>query len=117
MRELIRRLAHLEPTDAPVLSVYLDMRPHGTEPALRPALMFLKERLRAIEKTLWVTLHGMVDQRSQREAAERAVQRIAGMRGVSNAIMVRAQQRDADEGQAVSTETRTAAIAPRRRMA
>jgi peptide chain release factor subunit 1 len=53
MRELIRRLAHLEPTDVPVLSVYLDMRPHGTEPALRPALLFLKERLRAIEKTLW----------------------------------------------------------------
>jgi BON domain len=49
----IRRLAHLDPTDAPVLSIYLDMRPHGTEPALRPALTYLKERLRAIEKTLW----------------------------------------------------------------
>ena len=53
MRELIRRLAGLGPGDAPVLSVYLDMRPHGTEPALRPGLLLLKERLRAIEKTLW----------------------------------------------------------------
>src|SRR2546423_7616800 len=53
MRELIRCLADLGPGDAPVLSVYLDMRPHGTEPALRPGLLLLKERLRAIEKTLW----------------------------------------------------------------
>ena len=53
MRELLRRLAGLGPGDAPVLSVYLDMRPHGTEPALRPGLLLLKERLRAIEKTLW----------------------------------------------------------------
>jgi hypothetical protein len=53
MRELIRRLADLGPGDAPVLSVYLDMRPHGTEPALRPGLLLLKERLRTIEKTLW----------------------------------------------------------------
>jgi nucleotide-binding universal stress UspA family protein len=64
------------------------------------------QRIRSTVSNGWVMLHGMVDQRSQREAAERAVQCIAGMRGVSNAIMVCAQQRDADEGQAVSTETR-----------
>src|SRR5262249_5223135 len=53
MRELIRRLAHLEPVDAPVLSIYLDVRPQETAPTIRPGLLFLEERLRAIEKTLW----------------------------------------------------------------
>src|SRR5689334_19745066 len=53
MRKLIRRLAHMEPVDAPVLSIYLDMRPQETAPTIRPGLLFLEERLRAIEKTLW----------------------------------------------------------------
>jgi hypothetical protein len=53
MRELIRRLADREPVDAPVLSIYLDMRPQETAPTIRPGLLFLEERLRAIEKTLW----------------------------------------------------------------
>jgi protein required for attachment to host cells len=51
---LIRRLAALEPGEVPVLSVYLDMRPHATgeRPALRSGLVVLKDRLREIEKTL-----------------------------------------------------------------
>lgn len=53
IHELIRRLAQLEPVAAPMLSVYLDMRPQQTEPALRPGLLVLEDRLRAIEKTLW----------------------------------------------------------------
>lgn len=52
--ELLRTLAHLDPGDALVLSVYLDLRPHATgeNPAVRPAHIILKDRLRTIEKTL-----------------------------------------------------------------
>lgn len=52
--ELLLKLARLDPGDALVLSVYLDMRPHttGENPAVRPALIVLKDRLREIEKTL-----------------------------------------------------------------
>ncbi len=50
---LLRRLAELEPVDAPVLSIYLDMRPHaiGGRPALRDGVLMLNDRLREIEKT------------------------------------------------------------------
>jgi peptide chain release factor subunit 1 len=46
-------LAELEPGELPVLSVYLDMRPHATgeSPALRADIVMLKDRLREIEKT------------------------------------------------------------------
>lgn len=52
--ELLRTLARVEPGDALVLSIYLDLRPHttGENPAVRPAQIILKDRLRAIEKTL-----------------------------------------------------------------
>jgi hypothetical protein len=74
--------------------------------AVRTALelqeMVPHERIRTTVCDGCVTLHGTVDQRSQREAAERAVRRIAGMQGVTNAIAVQAQQLDADEdGQSV----------------
>jgi ribosomal protein L30E len=54
VRHLLRRLASFDPGDALVLSVYLDMRPHATgeNPAQRTGLTVLKDRLRAIEKTL-----------------------------------------------------------------
>lgn len=50
---LLRRLAELEPVDAPVLSIYLDMRPHttGGRPALRDNVLMLDDRLRELEKT------------------------------------------------------------------
>lgn len=52
--QLLRTLARLEPGDALVLSVYLDLRPHmtGANPTVRPAHIVLKDRLREIEKTL-----------------------------------------------------------------
>ena len=52
--ELIRSLARLNPGDALVLSIYLDLRPHttGENPAVRAARVVLKDRLRDIEKTL-----------------------------------------------------------------
>lgn len=50
---LLRRLAELAPVDAPVLSIYLDMRPHalGGRPALRDNVLMLGDRLRQLEKT------------------------------------------------------------------
>jgi hypothetical protein len=54
MRELLRRLAEVEPTHLPVLSVYLDWRPHATgeSPGPQSGEVVLKDRLRQIEKTL-----------------------------------------------------------------
>lgn len=52
VRDLLRQLAKFDPGDALVLSVYLDMRPHGDSPAIRPSLIMLTDRFRQIEKTL-----------------------------------------------------------------
>lgn len=52
VRDLLRKLANFDPGDVLVLSVYLDMRPHGDNPTLRPALTMLADRFRQIEKTL-----------------------------------------------------------------
>ncbi len=52
VRDLLRQLAKFDPGDALVLSVYLDMRPHGDSPAIRPSLIMLSDRFRQIEKTL-----------------------------------------------------------------
>jgi ribosomal protein L30E len=52
VRDLLRKLANFDPDDALVLSVYLDMRPHGDSPAIRPSLIALTDRFRQIEKTL-----------------------------------------------------------------
>ena len=52
VRELLRQLANFDPGDALVLSVYLDMRPHGDSPAIRPSLIVLTDRFRQLEKTL-----------------------------------------------------------------
>jgi hypothetical protein len=53
VRRALRALAELEPGKLPVLSVYLDMRPHATgeNPGLRAGTVILKKRLREIEKT------------------------------------------------------------------
>jgi peptide chain release factor subunit 1 len=54
VRDLMRRLAELEPGELPVISAYLDLRPQATgqNPAVRSGLIVLKDRLREIEKTL-----------------------------------------------------------------
>jgi peptide chain release factor subunit 1 len=54
VRDLLRRLADREPTDLPVLSIYLDMRQHATgeSPGRRASLTILRDRLRDIEATL-----------------------------------------------------------------
>ncbi len=52
-KELIKKLAEFEPTEMPVLSVYLDMRPQATggNPGIRSGEIVLKDRLHVIEKT------------------------------------------------------------------
>lgn len=49
----MRKLAEFEPTEMPVLSVYLDVRPQetGENPGIRSGEIVLKDRLNEIEKT------------------------------------------------------------------
>ena len=47
------------------------------------------EKLQVTVSAGWVTLHGDVEWEYQRRAAERAVGRLTGVRGVSNGITVR----------------------------
>ncbi|MGW3605978.1 BON domain-containing protein [Micromonospora sp. NPDC005161] len=47
------------------------------------------EKLQVTVSAAWVTLHGEVEWEYQRRAAERAVTRLTGVRGVSNGITVR----------------------------
>ena len=53
VQRALRMLAEVEPGELPLLSAYLDMRPHATgeNPALRAGTVILKNRLREIEKT------------------------------------------------------------------
>jgi peptide chain release factor subunit 1 len=52
--DLLRRLAEREPSDLPVLSIYLDMRPQATgqSPGRRASLTVLKDRFSEIERAL-----------------------------------------------------------------
>ena len=54
LRDLIRRLAEIESPDAPMVSVYLDLRPEsgGDDPTRIPAMIVLKDRLLEIEQSL-----------------------------------------------------------------
>ena len=54
MRDLLQRLADRAPTELPVLSAYLDMRPEGDgqSPGRRSAQVVLRDRLREIERTV-----------------------------------------------------------------
>ena len=51
--DLMKKLAEFEPTEMPVLSVYLDARPQATgeSPGIRSGEIVLKDRLHEIEKT------------------------------------------------------------------
>lgn len=54
LQDLMRRLADVVSPDAPVLSVYVDVRPeaHGERPAARPQLITVRDQLNAIERGL-----------------------------------------------------------------
>jgi peptide chain release factor subunit 1 len=52
LRDILRRVAEVESPDAPVLSVYLDLRPEaqGDDPGRRSGLTVLRDRLREIAR-------------------------------------------------------------------
>jgi hypothetical protein len=55
LQAALRRLAEVDAGDIPLLSIYLDMRPHATgqSPGRRAGLVVLRGRLREIERTYW----------------------------------------------------------------
>jgi osmotically-inducible protein OsmY len=57
--------------------------------AIKSQLPFSYEKIKVVVKNGWVTLEGDVEWNYQREAAERAVRRLTGIKGVSNLIQVK----------------------------
>jgi osmotically-inducible protein OsmY len=57
--------------------------------ALKAQLPYSWEVIKAVVKNGWVTLEGTVEWRYQRERAESAVERIKGVKGVTNSIQVK----------------------------
>jgi osmotically-inducible protein OsmY len=57
--------------------------------AIKLWLPFSYERIQVIVKNGWITLEGEVEWNYQREAAENAVRRLRGVRGISNFIQVK----------------------------
>src|SRR5579863_8201635 len=78
VRDLLRQLAAFDPGDTLVLSVYLDLRPHGGSPAIRPSLMVLKDRFRAIEKPLLPRGAALDNFRSDANGVQRFLDEHAG---------------------------------------
>ena len=54
--------------------------------AIKNQLPFSYERIKVIAKNGWVTLEGEAEWNYQREAAERAVRRVRGIKGITNKI-------------------------------
>lgn len=60
--------------------------------ALQGTVTVPYERIQVTVADRWVTLKGVVDHWSQREAIERVVRRLAGVRGCHSAITVRGRR-------------------------
>lgn len=74
-KELIKKLAEFKPTEMPVLSVYLDMRPQktGGNPGIRSGEVVLKDRLHEIEKTYLPRGENLDSFRADREKIQKFV--------------------------------------------
>lgn len=74
LRRLMRRLAEIDSADAPVLSIYLDVRPgaHGEAPARRPQLVVMRDRLREVADTY-------LPHSPERESLDADARRVAAM--------------------------------------
>ncbi len=74
--DLMRKLADFPPTEMPVLSVYLDMRPQATgrNPGVRSGEIVLKDRLHEIEKTYLPRGADLDSFRADRERIENFVE-------------------------------------------
>jgi osmotically-inducible protein OsmY len=57
--------------------------------ALKAQLPYSWEAIKAVIKNGWVTLEGQVEWHYQRERAENAIERIKGIKGVTNSIQVK----------------------------
>jgi osmotically-inducible protein OsmY len=57
--------------------------------ALKAQLPFSSEHIKVVVENAWVTLEGQVEWQYQKHAAEKAVQRIKGVKGVTNAILLK----------------------------
>jgi osmotically-inducible protein OsmY len=57
--------------------------------ALKSQLPISSENIKVIVKNGWVTLEGEAEWQYQRQTAEKAVRRIKGVKGVSNAILLK----------------------------
>jgi osmotically-inducible protein OsmY len=57
--------------------------------ALKSQLPFSSEPIKVVVKNGWVTLEGQVEWKYQKNTAENAVRRIKGVKGVTNAIVLK----------------------------
>ena len=64
---------------------------HDAVAALKARLRYSYEEIKVIVRDGWVTLEGEVELHYQREAAEHAVRRIPGVKGISNQITLKPQ--------------------------
>ena len=64
---------------------------HDAVAALKARLRYSYEGIKVIVRDGWVTLEGEVELHYQREAAEHAVRRIPGVKGISNQITLKPQ--------------------------
>jgi osmotically-inducible protein OsmY len=62
---------------------------HAVRQALAADVLVPDERIQSTVDGGWITLHGTVDRWHERDAAERAVRHLAGVRGVVNRLLVR----------------------------
>jgi peptide subunit release factor 1 (eRF1) len=76
-QELFQKLSVFAAADALVLSIYLDMSLNGERPAQSTAMVALKDRLRAIEKTLLPRNLLLDDFREDRKKVQRYLQMYA----------------------------------------
>jgi osmotically-inducible protein OsmY len=70
---------------------------HAIREVLEWDVLVPEERLHSTVSEGWVTLEGEVDTQSQREDAEDAIERLAGVRGVNNQIVVKSKMRPSAE--------------------
>jgi osmotically-inducible protein OsmY len=68
------------------------------------------DRVRVTVRDGWITLEGAVDRQFQKEAADRAVRRLIGARGVTNTILVKAGETASDIKGSIEAAFRRSAI-------
>jgi osmotically-inducible protein OsmY len=64
--------------------------------ALKSQLPISSENMKVIVKNGWITLEGEAEWQYQRQTAEKAVRRIKGVKGVSNAILLKPRAEPAE---------------------